>query len=267
MSKSRIAVLIGVLVFVGSCQSRKFATPDTVYDEMKPVKVFKTLEDNSATWDTYSSRISTRYKDEYTSMTFTAKVRMKRDSIMWVSITAALGIEVVRAQITPDRVLVINRLDRSYLDSDFNSLSRKLGAPVNFNTLQNTFSGSSLFVWKRRDVYGQTDSAYYVLSNHPPAGRDDSSSISFFFETMRVSIAKLEIEEQNVWDPIGDRYLSVQNDGFEWVNDRSWPTRLNIEARDSVTATTVQMRANKIETDIVLSFPFEIPDDYAPITW
>lgn len=266
MNRSLFVVLLGLLLFMAACKSRKLATPDTVYEEMKPIKVVKTLEDNSTTWDTYSSRISSRYKDEYSSLSFTAKVRMKRDSIVWVSITAALGIEVVRAQIMPDRVLVINRLDRTYLDSDFNSLSRKIGAPVTFSTLQNAFSGSSLFEWKRSEVFGQTDSTYYVLSNHRPVGLD-TARFNGFLEKMWVGIDRLEIAKQEVVDPVQNRQLSVQNTEFEWVNDRSWPSRLSAVARDSSNRTSVQMRANKIETDIVLSFPFEIPDDYAPITW
>lgn len=267
MNKSSIVFLVSALLFLGACQSRKLASPDTTYEEMKPTKVIKTLDENSETWGSYTSRISSRYKDNYTSLTFTARVRMTRDSLVWVSITAALGIEVVRAHITPDRVLVMNRLDKSYLDSDFEALSRKLGAPITFDAVQNVFSGSALFDWKRGDVHSQTDSAFYHLSNHQPEGLIDSASFSGFLEKMRVSIAQLNIIEQEIIDPVSDRYLKVENESFEWVNGRYWPARLNVEARAENSNSTIQMRANKIETDIVLSFPFEIPDDYAPTTW
>ncbi|QTN38228.1 DUF4292 domain-containing protein [Cryomorphaceae bacterium] len=265
MSKRQLLVgLMGLLVF-GACQSRKLITPETTYAEMKPSKVLKALDEQRDTWDTYSARVTSRYEDKFTKLSFTAKVRMKRDSVFWVTITAALGIEVGRAKITPDRVLFFNRLNKTYLDSDFEALSQEIGAPITFETLQSIFSGSPLFDWKRSELNSSVDSNGYVLSNHPPVGRLDTANIVGFIEKMFVSKEKLEITEQVVIDPAKDRYLEVFNSDYTWVGDRAWPTRFTAEARDSSLSTKVQMRANKVETDIVLSYPFEIPDNYAPL--
>ena len=43
---------------------------------------------------------------------FNAFIRMRKDSVLWVSVNALLGIEAFRVLITPDSVKVINKLDK-----------------------------------------------------------------------------------------------------------------------------------------------------------
>ncbi len=267
MSKRRIVVGIATLVLVTACGTKKLATPDTAYGEMAPAQLLRALEDNRDTWTSYSARLSFRYKEKGNRLPFTASVRLQRDSILWVSVSAAFGLEVARAQITPDRVLIVNRLKGTYLDSDFESLKRKFGVPVTFNTLQTVFSGGLLFNWDRGDMNSTADTNYYILSNHPPSGGMDTTALSNILEKITIEIARLEIVEQEILDPEGGRYLRVENKDYKWINGRAWPIRLNVVVRDSVTDGQLQMRANKIETDIILSFPFEIPDGYALTTW
>ena len=46
---------------------------------------------------------------------FTGAIRMRRDSVVWMSASAFMGIENVRALITQDSVFVLNRMDQTYL--------------------------------------------------------------------------------------------------------------------------------------------------------
>ena len=48
---------------------------------------------------------------------FNAFVRLRKDSLLWVSINVALGIEAFRLLITPDSVKVLNKLDKVFLFS------------------------------------------------------------------------------------------------------------------------------------------------------
>ena len=260
----RILLFSFALVFLISCNPSKKLTDTGSAELMKPNKVWKSLEENKDNWNSYSSRISARYKDPYTSVSFTAKVRAQKDSALWVSISAALGIELVRAFITPDRVQVINKLERSFLDSDFTALSDQLGAPVTFETLQSVFTGTPIFDWKKNSFYSSVDSANYLFSNAPINDPSDEE-LTGFLELLLVSISDVQISEQRITELSTNRSLWIQTKAYTEVNGRSWPSSIYAEASDSTRATTVQMRANKVETDIILSFPFTIPEDYAPM--
>ena len=260
----RIYPFVLLFLFLVGCAPSKKTIGTSDFDVLKPNKVWRALEDKDADWESYSSRVSSKYKDPYASLSFSAKVRLQKDSALWVSISAALGIEVVRAYITPTRVQVINRLQKNYLDTDFATLSNQLGAPVSFKTLQSVFSGTPFFDWEKGDFYTEIDSMYYRFSNAPIG---DSLPLDFvgLLENLSVTLNGLAIEEQEIIEVSSNRRLWLKTTAYTEVNGRPWPSSMFAEASDSTRTTSLQMRANKVETDIVLSFPFEIPEDYVPM--
>lgn len=62
-------------------------------------------------------------------------LRMRRDSIIWVSASLA-GIEGVRAVLTHDSVQVLNRLEKTYFSGGYDYLSKLLNVPVSFDQMQ-----------------------------------------------------------------------------------------------------------------------------------
>jgi len=64
------------------------------------------------------------------------QLRIRRDSILWLSITATVGVEAVRAKISNDSVWVINRLDKTYLAEPLDVLSARIGMPLSLPVIQ-----------------------------------------------------------------------------------------------------------------------------------
>lgn len=64
------------------------------------------------------------------------QLRMRRDSILWLSITATMGVEALRAKISTDSVWVVNRLDKSYLAEPIEVLSARIGMPLSLPVIQ-----------------------------------------------------------------------------------------------------------------------------------
>ena len=62
-------------------------------------------------------------------------LRMRRDSVIWISASAFMGMEAVRACVTCDSVVVVNRLDKTYLAEPLAEAAEKLSLPL---TLQET---------------------------------------------------------------------------------------------------------------------------------
>lgn len=61
---------------------------------------------------------------------------MRNDSLVWISINADFGIEVLRAKVSNDSVWVINRLEKTYLAEPLNNLANQLGMPLSLPLLQ-----------------------------------------------------------------------------------------------------------------------------------
>lgn len=76
---------------------------------------------------------------EGNGMTFndlSGQLRMRKDSLMWLSVTASMGVEVLRAKISSDSVWVLNRMGKTYLAEPMDTISAQLGAPLSLPLVQ-----------------------------------------------------------------------------------------------------------------------------------
>ena len=65
------------------------------------------------------------------------QLRMRHDSLVWLSVTATMGVEVLRAKVSADSVWVVNRLEKTYLAEPLDSLAVTLGMPLSLPWVQN----------------------------------------------------------------------------------------------------------------------------------
>ncbi|MBR7023659.1 MAG: DUF4292 domain-containing protein, partial [Bacteroidales bacterium] len=64
------------------------------------------------------------------------QLRMRKDSIVWLNVTATMGVEVLRAKISNDSVWLLNRLEKTYLAEPLDSVSAQLGIPLSLPLVQ-----------------------------------------------------------------------------------------------------------------------------------
>lgn len=60
---------------------------------------------------------------------FSGSLRMHRDSLVWLSVSAFMGMESIRALITQDSVFMINRLNQTYVAEPISAVAQTLHAP------------------------------------------------------------------------------------------------------------------------------------------
>jgi len=73
-------------------------------------------------------------------------IKMKKDSIIWISVTGPLNIEGARALITPDSVKIINKLENTVQLSSINRLQQITKLPLTFNDFQNIILGKTILI-------------------------------------------------------------------------------------------------------------------------
>lgn len=64
------------------------------------------------------------------------QLRMRNDSLVWLSVTATMGVEVLRAKVSTDSVWVLNRFEKTYLAEPLDTISTQLGMPLNLPLVQ-----------------------------------------------------------------------------------------------------------------------------------
>jgi len=134
---------------------------------------------------------------------FNINLRIHTDSIIWISITPLLGIEVARVMVTRDSVMFMDRLNKKFSVSDFQMLNELLQVNVDFDIIQGVLTGN-LFAYKKNkfnSVY--IEEQYYILS------------------TLSKRKLKRSLEDADINKPI------VQD---LWVNDSTYRViKLNVE--------------------------------------
>ena len=116
-------------------RSLKERSPDFLMEQMVRQQV-------SAEW--FEGRAKIGYSDEYLSIGVNATIRMRKDSILWVSVKK-LGFEAARALITKDSVYVLDRINNQYGVQGFDWIEKEFGIPASLNTLQMIFLGNPVF--------------------------------------------------------------------------------------------------------------------------
>ncbi len=119
-SKIAILFLLTMLLF-DSCASRKKTVAPA------PPQSFEWL---TANLSIQAEGNGMAYND------LSGQLRMRKDSIVWVSVTATMGVEVLRAKISMDSVWLLNRLEKTYLAEPMDSVSAQLGIPLSLPLVQ-----------------------------------------------------------------------------------------------------------------------------------
>lgn len=110
-----------MLLVATSCASRKKTVVPT------PPQSFEWLTANMS------------IQAEGNSMEFndlSGQLRMRNDSLVWLNVTASMGVEVLRAKVSNDSVWLINRLEKTYLAEPLDTVSAQLGMPLSLPLLQ-----------------------------------------------------------------------------------------------------------------------------------
>jgi hypothetical protein len=94
---------------------------------------------------TFSGKAKMHYEGNGNKNEFTANIRMKKDSVIWISITALGGImPVARILLTPDSIRMINYLQKEATLMPMSDGVKLLPVPVDFSALQNMIIGNAL---------------------------------------------------------------------------------------------------------------------------
>ena len=64
------------------------------------------------------------------------QLRMRKDSLVWLNVTATIGMEVLRVKVSNDSVWIVNRLEKTYLAEPLDTISAQLGMPLSLPLVQ-----------------------------------------------------------------------------------------------------------------------------------
>lgn len=226
--------------------------------QMDVMQAYQILQQHLLQFHTYAARLKVNFMRDDEQQNVVVNLRIQSDSLIWMNATALLGIEVARALITPDSIIVINRLKRTYYQKSFSDIAQWLGVPVDFHMLQNLLVGNPPFL-SPNIIDAHIDSTSLQLTMQA-----DSliNQISVTLPAYHWQQCKLMIPLKALFAEDSSQLQSV----IEYVyadSTQALPNGWQLMAGDAQ-HTTVQVDIQNAVLNQTLSFPFAIPAHYTP---
>lgn len=256
--KKYISVLL-LSIAVISCKSKAVAvqgnnTSQTVVKEDK--KVVEKHYENKLDFSTLYIKASAKYADEKQSQNVTAEIRIEKDKQILISVRF-LGITMAKALITPSAVSYYEKINGTYYEGDFTSLSKWLGTDLDYSKVQNLLVGEA-FDDLRKGKYTQT-----IVDNLFRLDEEKDSNLkkTFFLDSEKYLIQKEEISQ-----PSENRNLQINYSDSKVFNQGTLPTSIEINAVQPKGKTSINLNYNNISFNEELSFPYSVPSGYKKVT-
>ncbi len=257
-----ISFLAGILFFFPACKSTRPLVRKPL-ETMSFSRLYQKMKAEKPIFSYLSAKLGVSYqKTGKDPVQFRAQIRLKNDSIIWMSIVPAMGIEAARVVLTNDSVKLLNRMKKYYVLGAYPLLDSLMHTNINYNMLQSLLLGNSVS-YPLADSSASIDKQRYFL-NMKMKMPDRDSLAGYHLLTQKIwldpetfAIKELYLSESG----LQDRNLHVFYDAYQNIDGRTIPLKMQIVimAKQKV---TINISFKKTELDVPHHFPFIIPGKY-----
>jgi len=261
-----ILFLPAVLVFTSSCKSTRSSLK-------KPLKehgfdyLYSRMLENQISFDYLNSKFSVVYQRGKKKTDLRGQLRIRKDSLIWVSLSPALGIEAARISLTDDSVKFINRLNKTYLTGEYKILDSLMRTSIDYSIIESMIIGNDLTQYDVDKYKASIDGGLYRITiqkrtkirKYIKRGEIDTKVLvqNIWLDPQNFKIRKIEIRE------LGDdnKKLQVFYNKYQAVESQLFPSEVRIEiiAEDKI---MIDIKFGKTELNQTLKFPFRISKKY-----
>lgn len=272
MNKSILHILILSLVLGGlftSCKSKKKVTDsgDTVEEVRGRYEhLIDSINSHKTSPNTLSIKSKVYFKTPKLSDSFKMHIRMKKDSIIWISATY-YKVEVARFLMSPDSVKMIDRKNGKYYAGDYEYIQNRFKIPLNFELFQSILLGNPFDLDSAVKVRTYSSRGHFILASlHNQWYNDGSGESTLKQQTNQIwidpntyRITKSKIAEYKT----KKHFTTIYSDTL-MVGGSEIPNGAQYILRDEeeMIFTSEYLKVEERED---MSFPFTISSKYEPI--
>lgn len=207
-------------------------------------------------YEYFSTRSKIKYKNGEEKTKATANIRIKKDSLIWFTLSNGVGIEGVRGQITKDSVVLMDRINRELYAYSLEQLNEKFQFDFTYNIFQAILIGDLPIPLSSNDDIVEKNDNFYVTQRV----RDLRVSNMVSSKNRRLeNVFATTIKNQNT--------LELKYGDFKPLEDKPFAYKALMvltyfkDGKKEDAEIDIEHNRVKIE-DESLSFPFSIPDRY-----
>jgi len=257
-------LLIGILIPNNSCihQRRLLKKP---IKEQGADYLFEQLKKNELKYSAFSAKFTVSVIENKNANTFYGNIRLKKDSVLWLSLTPAVGIEILRVLITPDSLKIIDRLKQSYLIEKFDFINSVFDTDLDFDVFQAFLIGNDLSYYENDKFKASIENKKYLLST---VGRRKIKKFVKTNENLKVMLQKIwinpetfKIDKISINEINENRKIEATYSDFSELNNQKFAHHVEYEVVAN-SKMYIKIDYSKVQIDKTFDIPFHIPEKY-----
>ncbi|TAE72655.1 MAG: DUF4292 domain-containing protein [Bacteroidetes bacterium] len=218
----------------------------------------KITPSQDSTFDFASIKAKVDFQSPKESSDFKLGLRIQNNKKIWISATGPLGIEGLRATLREDSIFIINRIEKKYTESSFDTLSRLLNFEVDYSMLQGIFLAEMPlkdFDTTRKNV---VDNQILIKQKLKYINIDN------YLNPIHKKLEKLFLLDTRTGHRLEINYQNYKAYNKIWFPEEATILVSYIDKNTRKPAkTTINIRyQNVIFTHDKLAFPFSVPNSY-----
>ncbi len=241
---------LGLSLTLASCKKEFISHKPTDKSQLKVANI---------DFEYFNARTKVKYREGNRRINGNAHIRIKKDSIIWLSVSPSVGIEVTRILITPDTVLILNRLDKVFYKFGFEEISKYFSFEVNFSLIQAIMLGNLPGAIDDKTIVNK-EGDYYVVKQH-----SGSLDIQSFINNATSKVETVLLNEKPT-----NNNMTLKYSEFDMLTNYLFPynclINLTYKSDKGPLVTSITLKYTKAEIpDKPLKFPFNIPNKYEAV--
>ena len=198
-----------------------------------PEFLFNKLKENELKFDWLSTKFSAEYRNNKKKNSFGGQMRIRKDSLIWLSLSPIMGIEVMRLMISQDSIKYINRMNNTYFIGDYENLNKFLNTNIDYDILQSFLIGNDLSFYDDGKFKAAIDKGAYKLSTAARQKlkkyvKSADEALKIFIQNIWLDPASFKIVKADVKEMRKEKIrLEASYGDFETLRDSCFQRRPN----------------------------------------
>lgn len=184
----------------------------------------------------------------------TLSIRLRKDSLMWFTVSASIGIQVMKGIIRKDSAFILDNFNKKAYILAIEDLSQINDLPANLTTIQRIFTGELLTNKLLRDQ--NSDYAKSNLESECFTGAEST------FKNYIVALKEQQVSKFQFREPTRNATLDVYFPVRTTSDSGKHPEEISIEAKSDLSKVRLNLSLKTARFDFIPSYPFFIPKDY-----
>ena len=247
---SKFRYIIIIVLLYGCAPGKNLTSTVGEIPEMRTKQILKKHIKQHAKFNTLQCKLKVELFQNSKAQSNTVTLRMDRGKTIWIN----AFLNLIRIKITPDRVQMYNKIDKTYFDGDFSLIKQLLGIDLDFSNLENLLLGDTFFKHNSSSLNQVKDNTGYTLK---PYKLDPTLNVLY-----RINPFYFKMKTQEISHLKEEIYLKVNYDDFQEINQQLIPSKMAITINEKQNNTFIKLNLKSVSLNQSIRFPFKLPKGY-----